>query len=132
VSPRRSISPTNCTLLPVASSTPRHWPLGRPTLPEHARLHQRTVATRGAYDVAPMFLLTAPTAGTGKSHLVDLISRIARGRVCPVITAGNTEEEAEKRLGHPAARGTPIVSLDNYSPIDDADRCQLQQQSSPT
>src|SRR5215208_1610392 len=45
------------------------------------------------YDVAPMFLFNAPTAGTGKSHLVDLVSLIARGRECPVITAATTDEE---------------------------------------
>jgi putative DNA primase/helicase len=70
---------------------------------------------RGAADFAPLFLVVAHTAGTGKSYLVDLISTIVRGRPCPVITATKSEEEMEKRLGALLLESAPIISLDNLS-----------------
>jgi putative DNA primase/helicase len=72
-----------------------------------------TPVLRGAFNVAPMTLLTAPTAGTGKSHYVNTASTIATGRVCPVITNVPSSEEMEKRLGAMVLEGVPIISLDN-------------------
>jgi Bifunctional DNA primase/polymerase, N-terminal/Primase C terminal 2 (PriCT-2) len=74
-----------------------------------------TQVLRGAFDVTPMFLLVAPTAGTGKSHYVNLASTIATGRPCPVITNVVSAEEMEKRLGALVLEGAPIISLDNCS-----------------
>ena len=54
---------------------------------------------RGAFPVAPMHVISAPEAGSGKSYLVDLAAAIATGQPCPVIAGGRTEEETEKRLG---------------------------------
>jgi putative DNA primase/helicase len=47
--------------------------------------------------------------------LVDVASTIATGRPCPVITAGKTSEETEKRLGALLRDGVPIVSIDNVN-----------------
>jgi hypothetical protein len=74
-----------------------------------------TALVRGAVATAPMFLIRAHTPGTGKSYLVDVIALIVTGRLCPVITAGKTEEETEKRLGTVLLNGSPLVSLDNCS-----------------
>jgi putative DNA primase/helicase len=74
-----------------------------------------TTVLRGAFDVAPMILFRAPDVGSGKSFLADLISIIARGQVCPVITNAKTVEEAEKRLGALVLEGVPMISLDNCS-----------------
>jgi putative DNA primase/helicase len=74
-----------------------------------------TALVRGSLATAPMFLIRAHTPGTGKSYLVDLIAGIVTGRLCPVITAGKTEEETEKRLGTVLLNGSPLVSLDNCS-----------------
>src|SRR5262249_12674520 len=74
-----------------------------------------TPVLRGAFDVAPMNLLRAPDVGTGKSFLADLISIIARGRPCPVITNIDSIEEMEKRLGALVLEGVPLISLDNCS-----------------
>jgi hypothetical protein len=74
-----------------------------------------TAVLRGAFDVTPMTLLQAPDAGSGKSYLADLISTIARGRACPVITNVGNAEEMEKRLGALILEGAPIISLDNCS-----------------
>jgi putative DNA primase/helicase len=70
---------------------------------------------RGAFDVAPMFLFIAHDVSSGKSYLVDLISTIARGRACPVITNVESAEEMEKRLGALVLAGAPMISLDNCS-----------------
>jgi RepB DNA-primase N-terminal domain len=72
-----------------------------------------TALLRGSLSTAPIYVVRAHAPGTGKSYLVDLIATIATGRLCPVITAGKTEEETEKRLGSVILSGTPIVSIDN-------------------
>jgi putative DNA primase/helicase len=74
-----------------------------------------TVALRGAFDFTPMFLITAHDVSNGKSYLVDLLATLATGRHCPVITAGKTNDELEKRLGGVLLEGGSMVSLDNLS-----------------
>lgn len=74
-----------------------------------------TPVVRGAIDVAPLHAFRAPVAGSGKSYLVDIASVIATGRPCPVIAAGRTEEETEKRLGGAMLLGYPVISIDNLN-----------------
>jgi hypothetical protein len=74
-----------------------------------------TTILRGAFDIAPMTLFLAHMAGTGKSYLVDLVSTIARGRPCPVITASRDESEMDKRIGSLLIESTPMISIDNLS-----------------
>lgn len=74
-----------------------------------------TTILRGAFDIAPMTLFMAHMAGTGKSYLVDLVSTIARGRPCPVITASRDEVEMEKRIGSLLIESAPMISIDNLS-----------------
>jgi Bifunctional DNA primase/polymerase, N-terminal len=88
---------------------------------EHERKLNRSVAlsglltalVRGSLPTAPMHLIRAHMAGTGKSYLVDTASMIATGRLCPVITALKSVEETEKRLGSIVLSGIPMISLDN-------------------
>src|SRR6476620_5394375 len=68
---------------------------------------------RGAYPVVPMHMITAPVAGSGKSYLLSTVSRIATGQPMPVIGAGKTEEELEKRLGAAVIHGQSLVCIDN-------------------
>jgi hypothetical protein len=72
-----------------------------------------TALLRGSLPTAPVYLVRASTAGTGKSYLVDVISVVATGQLCPVITASKNAEETEKRIGSILLSGIPIVSLDN-------------------
>ena len=74
-----------------------------------------TAVLRGGFDVMPMFLFRAHDVGSGKSFLCDLISAIARGRPCPVITNVVSVSEMEKRLAALVLEGAPIISLDNCS-----------------
>ena len=64
---------------------------------------------RGALTVVPLHAFTAPTAGSGKSYAVDVIAATATGRIAPVMSAGKTEEEMEKRLGAQLLAGVPIL-----------------------
>jgi hypothetical protein len=88
---------------------------------EHEKRLNRSVAlsglltplVRGSLPTAPMHLIAAHMAGTGKSYLVDTAAVIATGRLCPVITALKSVEETEKRLGSIILSGIPMISLDN-------------------
>jgi hypothetical protein len=62
---------------------------------------------------APLHGIRASTAGSGKTFLVDLASAIATGRPCPVLAAGEKDEETEKRLVGALIAAYPIVSIDN-------------------
>jgi Bifunctional DNA primase/polymerase, N-terminal len=73
-----------------------------------------TPVVRGAFDVAPMHV--ARGASSGKSYLFDVVAAIAIGqRAMPVLSAGSTEEELEKRLGAALLSGQPLVSIDNVN-----------------
>lgn len=74
-----------------------------------------TPIVRGALPVAPLHATTAPAAGSGKSFVFDIVSTIQTGQRCPVISAGASEEETEKRLGAALLAGQPIVSIDNLN-----------------
>jgi hypothetical protein len=85
-----------------------------------------TALVRGSLATAPLYLIRAHSAGTGKSYLVDVIAAVVTGRLCPVITASKNEEETEKRLGTIILSGISIVSLDNcMRDLDGELLCQL-------
>jgi putative DNA primase/helicase len=62
-----------------------------------------------------MHVISAPEAGSGKSYLVDVAAAIATGQPCPVLAAGRTEEETEKRLAAALLAGQPLISIDNLN-----------------
>jgi hypothetical protein len=72
-----------------------------------------TALCRRALDYAPLHAISAPAAGTGKSMLVDLTSILLSAHDAPVMSAGKTEEEAEKRLGAALLCGDAMIALDN-------------------
>ena len=84
-----------------------------------------TLIGRGAFPLAPMFACSAPTPATGKSFLWDVVSTIATGRSCPVLTPGKGTEEMEKRIGGVLLGALPLISLDNVNdPIASSLLCQ--------
>jgi hypothetical protein len=84
-----------------------------------------TTLDRRSMMTAPLHAFTAPTAGTGKSLLVDVVASIATGRLMPVIAQGRTEEELEKRLGAALLAGDTAISLDNCDyPLKGVFLCQ--------
>lgn len=74
-----------------------------------------TPVARAAMTVSPLHVISAPTPGSGKSFLVDLCAAIISGNAAPVMTAGKTEEETEKRLGAEMLAGSPIIAIDNVN-----------------
>ena len=74
-----------------------------------------TPVVRGAFPVTPMHASRAPTAGSGKSYLWDIVAAIATGQLMPVMSTGASEEETEKRLGAALMKGQPLISIDNIN-----------------
>ncbi len=74
-----------------------------------------TPVCRAAMEVVPMHVSSAPTAGTGKSYLWDVVSAVAIGQRCPVTTAPKSPDELEKRLDGSLLEGIPIICIDNVS-----------------
>ncbi len=93
-----------------------------------------TSVVRGAFPVTPMHIATATTAGTGKSYLWDVLAAIATGRgSCPVMAAGRTEEETEKRLAAAMLAGASIINIDNVNGELGGDfLCQAIERAEPT
>jgi hypothetical protein len=74
-----------------------------------------TPVVRGAMQTAPLHVMDAPEAGTGKSYLIDVASAISTGEFAPVIAAGRNEEESEKRLAAALLAGQAFISIDNLN-----------------
>jgi hypothetical protein len=85
-----------------------------------------TACIRRSLPTAPLHGFSAPTAGSGKSLLVDLTSLIATGREAGVIAQGKTEEELEKRLGALLLAGEQVIAIDNCEqPLGGEFLCQM-------
>lgn len=85
-----------------------------------------TSVMRPCLRTVPVFTITAPTAGTGKSLLVDIAAILATGRKAAVVTPTQDEAELEKRIGAAALAGDQIISIDNVTHILRSDQlCQL-------
>ena len=85
-----------------------------------------TAPIRRSLRTAPLHAFSAPTAGSGKSLLVDTASMIATGREAGVIAQGATEEEMEKRLGAQLLAGDQLIAIDNCDePLGGQVLCQL-------
>ena len=90
-----------------------------------------TTLIRRSLPTAPLHGFNAPTAGTGKSMLVDIASLIATSRPAPVIAQGKTEEEMEKRLGAALIAGDVMIAIDNCEePLGGELLCQAMTQTS--
>lgn len=85
-----------------------------------------TAFVRSIVAHAPMFAISAPTAGSGKSYLTDVTAVIATGRTAVTMGVGRKPEEFEKALGATLLEGRPIVSIDNVSiPLDSDLLCRV-------
>ena len=74
-----------------------------------------TGAARGGLRFAPMHLVRAAAAGTGKSYLANLAHVVLSGRFCPATNAGATLKEMEARIDAMLLSGHPVFSLDNLT-----------------
>jgi hypothetical protein len=74
-----------------------------------------TAAVRASLPVAPMFLVTAPEAGTGKTFLCQLIAAFSSGRTPGPQTFPRSEEEVDKVLLAELRSNPPVVFFDNLT-----------------
>jgi hypothetical protein len=74
-----------------------------------------TTVCRGAFPVAPLHAVTAPTPGSGKSYLIDVIAAVANGNFAAVFTWSTSSEENEKRIDGALLDGSSIIAIDNIS-----------------
>jgi hypothetical protein len=61
----------------------------------------------------PIHLIEAPTPGSGKSLLADLVAIVATGRSSEATTVTRNEDEARKKLTAILSRGRAVVVIDN-------------------
>lgn len=90
-----------------------------------------TPILRCAFMMAPFFVFRAHAAGTGKSYLVNMISTMANGNYCPMVSFRGDADEREKRLGGLLMEGLPLLCLDNIpenAEINDTLLCQMVEQ----
>ena len=72
-----------------------------------------TAVVRRSLRTAPLFAFDAPVMGAGKGLLVKVSALIATGRPAPLLSQGQDEAEAEKRLGSLLLAGVSMINLDN-------------------
>ena len=72
-----------------------------------------TAVVRRSLRTAPLFAFDAPVMGAGKGLLVKVAALIATGRPAPLLSQGQDEAEAEKRLGSLLLAGVSMINLDN-------------------
>ena len=61
----------------------------------------------------PLHAFTAPTAGTGKSLLAELVGIVVTGHTPHSMAQGKSPEEDEKRLSMVLREGDPVILIDN-------------------
>lgn len=76
-----------------------------------------TTVAKPAAGISPLFAVTAPVRGSGKSTLVDIASVISTGRACSVIAATQDSIEFEKRLVSVILSGHAVASIDNINGV---------------
>ena len=72
-----------------------------------------TALVRRSLRSAPLHGFDAPTAGTGKSLLAELVGLLATGVRPPAMSQGKSEDEDEKRLSTVLFAGDPVIHIDN-------------------
>lgn len=85
-----------------------------------------TALARASLPTAPMFGISAPTPGSGKSLVADCAAILATGTTIPVVAATGSDEELEKRVGAALMAGDAVLSLDNVErPLRSDFLCQI-------
>jgi Bifunctional DNA primase/polymerase, N-terminal len=74
-----------------------------------------TPIIRPHIDLAPLALLDAPQAGTGKGLLTDVVSIIATGRPAAKGVAPRDDEEIEKRITSLLSEGSTFIVFDDVA-----------------
>jgi putative DNA primase/helicase len=84
-----------------------------------------TAIVRTCLPTSPLFGVSAPTPGTGKSKLVDIAAILATGSAAAVLSAPREEAELQKHVGAILMAGDAFISLDNIEhPLRSEFLCQ--------
>jgi len=90
-----------------------------------------TALVRKSIRSAPMFGISAPTMGSGKTLLADVVSMIATGHEAAVMSQARDGDEDKKRLLSILLAGDPVIVIDNVErPISGDALCAILTQSS--
>jgi len=85
-----------------------------------------TVVLRGAFEVAPLFFIHKPEAGTRASYFVKLVASLATGHSAAPLVASSDPKELQKELSAAAFEGKPILNLNNLTfDLESALLCQM-------
>ncbi|WP_196260226.1 bifunctional DNA primase/polymerase [Pelagibacterium limicola] len=85
-----------------------------------------TALVRRMFPSAPLIALDAPTAGSGKSLLSEIVCIIATGHKPAMMSQGKSDEENEKRLSSVLMAGDPVIVIDNCDrPIEGDFLCTM-------
>jgi len=85
-----------------------------------------TAIQRRVLPAAPMFCITAPTPGTGKTLLCETLAIVATNRRASVLSLGQDDAETEKRLAGVLLAGDAVISVDNIErPLKGDLLCQV-------
>lgn len=72
-----------------------------------------TAVLRPSVKSSPMFAFSAPTPGTGKSALADLVGIMATGKPCAAMDFNKDESEFKKAIIATLLEGSPVTLIDN-------------------
>ncbi|HEV7292897.1 MAG TPA: bifunctional DNA primase/polymerase [Devosia sp.] len=72
-----------------------------------------TALVRGTLATAPLFAIDAPTPGSGKSKIAEMVGLIATGSLPTMMSQGRSAEEDEKRLSSSLMVADPVIVIDN-------------------
>ncbi len=85
-----------------------------------------TAIQRRILPAAPLFGITAPTPGTGKTLLCETLAVVATTRRASVLSLGHDDAETEKRLTGVLLAGDAVISVDNIErPLKGDLLCQV-------
>lgn len=83
-----------------------------------------TAVVRGELQTAPLFAFDAPSKGTGKMKLAQMVGIMALGVRPPAASWGASQDENDKTLFSILREGDPAVLFDNLEvPLESANLC---------
>jgi putative DNA primase/helicase len=118
---RSDVEWARATLLKLVDTFPFAGPVDRAA----AMAMILTAVARACLPTAPLFGVSAPTPGTGKSKLVDIAAVLATGSPAAVLSAPREETELQKHVGAVLMAGDAFISIDNVEhPLRSEFLCQ--------
>lgn len=114
------------TALEVLARPFREFSFAQPVDKSVALAAILTALVRRMFPSAPLFLIEAPAAGTGKSLFSETLGIIVMGHKPAMMSQGKTAEEQEKRLSSVLMAGDLVIVIDNCDrPIEGDFLCSM-------